>query len=256
MKEKESIIKKIQKLLALGNADKNSSKEEAAVALKMAQDYMDKHNLSMSEVEIKNSGFENMTTCVTGERRRLQVWEKLLAQVVAIVCDTEEFVQGHSGRQTVMFVGMKKDVEFSVSLFGVFRKQMKLDAIKHFPVKEGPAQWRQRKVDILNVMFSRVPYKPPKYKYKKLRNDYLYALNVFVGEVATRQKAYGVTEYSNSRSLVIVKKDKVDEYIKEKIVFNIKKEPKRKKEISPEAIRLAREDSANFDLHNKEKLEG
>lgn len=51
MKDKEKILDKVKKLLALGDAKKNDSDEEAKAALLKAQELMAKHDISIEEVE-------------------------------------------------------------------------------------------------------------------------------------------------------------------------------------------------------------
>lgn len=101
----ETIIKKINKLLALSDTDKNNSEQEAISASLKVQKLLAKYNLSLADV--------------TGERQEEEVeqsiadvgigkkWKFILAQAVA---SNFAFKHFFVGREQIVFYGYKADI--------------------------------------------------------------------------------------------------------------------------------------------------
>lgn len=102
----ETIIKKINKLLALSDTDKNNSEQEAISASLKVQKLLAKYNLSLADV--------------TGERQEEEVeqsiadvgigkkWKFILAEAVANNFACKHFFVG---REQIVFYGYKADID-------------------------------------------------------------------------------------------------------------------------------------------------
>ena len=87
MSEKESIVEKIKKLLAL--ADGNQNEHEREVAMQFAMDLLAKHNLTMSQVECDISKLS--TIAVDGDFR-LDPWVRIILQAACKLYYTEFYI--------------------------------------------------------------------------------------------------------------------------------------------------------------------
>lgn len=119
----ETIIKKINKLLALSDTDKNNSEQEAISASLKVQKLLAKYNLSLADV--------------TGERQEEEVeqsiadvgigkkWKFILAEAVANNFACKHFFVG---REQIVFYGYKADIVSArrvfVYLFRVGEKEL------------------------------------------------------------------------------------------------------------------------------------
>ena len=76
--ETENVIRKVQKLLNLGNTNKNSFEHEADAALTMANKLMEENNLTMSDVKVKELEAEGAKDIKAEMRRNCVPWERML----------------------------------------------------------------------------------------------------------------------------------------------------------------------------------
>lgn len=100
--EKDKIINKIQKLLALASS---KNENEAQTAMLMAQKLMAIHNIEMSQVEtvgVDNNVIEEQADVKSHKTK----WKRWLANVIAINFRCETFLRGY-GTYNTIFVGRK-----------------------------------------------------------------------------------------------------------------------------------------------------
>lgn len=101
----EKVIKKISKLLALGDTSRNPSENEAIAASLMAQKLLAKYNLTLTDVtgERKNEDVKQSVADVGSGKK----WKFTLAYVVANNFACKHFVVG---REQIVFYGYEADI--------------------------------------------------------------------------------------------------------------------------------------------------
>lgn len=116
----ESMIKKIQGLLAL--ASDNTNEAEAQSAFVMAQKLMIKYNIELSEIE----GTEDVSNVTQGQATAYKTvnWqEKMLASIIAENFRVKHYYNSRyvygSGRRKkcIMFFGLEQDVKIAKEIF-------------------------------------------------------------------------------------------------------------------------------------------
>lgn len=137
----ETVVRKIRKLLAL--ADKNSHEGEMTSAALMAQKLMAEHNLSLSEVQVKEIKEEGLKKDAATFRRNCVPWERTLASAVATLFDTYTYRHhkyDDTGRKlfAMMFMGLGAEAQISAEAYEALR-----ESLKHMGKKSpyrGPSQ--------------------------------------------------------------------------------------------------------------------
>jgi hypothetical protein len=126
----ENIFKKIKKLLAL-SADV-ANEHEAALAGEMAQRLLEKHHLSLGELNLEDS-----TQCGEASlnfKSRIPVFERILAVTIVHLCDVEAVTRTSfslSGRtNNIFYLGLSNNVELAILTHQYYR-----NAIAHFLLK-------------------------------------------------------------------------------------------------------------------------
>jgi len=110
------LIDRVRKLQALATSD---NQHEAEAAAKMASDLMEKHQLSMSEVdikELKNSGITEENYTVDGQKMKLN-WITNLAHGCAKLFDGTILVNGKLHGTSFVFVGFEEDIPMMKAMF-------------------------------------------------------------------------------------------------------------------------------------------
>lgn len=115
MENKEEILKKIDKLLAL--AGNNPSENEAISAALKAQELMAKYNIELADVQGTESGQEIKKEIYTPKKSSHYVskWKYSLSQIIAknFCCKTYSL-----GRDAIVFYGYEKDAKIANQVFG------------------------------------------------------------------------------------------------------------------------------------------
>lgn len=107
MNEKDKIIERVQKLLAM--AADESSPNEAAIAAKRARSLMDKYQISLGDM-LRNSEFSQSKVGLS--RKFMPIWENWLAIAVANYNDCIASLDMNDYKyKTVMFKGYDSDVK-------------------------------------------------------------------------------------------------------------------------------------------------
>lgn len=110
------IIEKIQKLLALADS---STPNEASAALVRAQALMEKYNISLSEVEVREAEYQSSEK-IELLTSNIQPWEINLAGIIASNFDCRSLIiSGARGfrKPKVQFFGTKTDTEIASYIF-------------------------------------------------------------------------------------------------------------------------------------------
>lgn len=129
---RNKIIDRIRKMIALANG--TTFDGEADTAMTMAKNLMSSYGLHMSEVELKSEINASIGTGHVSRVGRLHTWEKLLANAAAELCDTRVIVTPVGDLYTLMFVGMKQDVELAVMFYEEFALKIKQMAVTKYAV--------------------------------------------------------------------------------------------------------------------------
>lgn len=115
MDNKEEILKKIDKLLAL--AGNNPNENEAIAAALKAQQLMVKHNIELAEVQGAEFGQEIIKEIYAPKKSSHYVskWKYSLSQIIAknFCCKTYSL-----GRDAIVFYGYEKDAKIAHQVFG------------------------------------------------------------------------------------------------------------------------------------------
>lgn len=121
MSKEESILRKIEGLMATAR-DEASSEEEAQSALLMAQRLMMKYNIDEGRFN-QPEEFAGDTIYVT-DFKTLTWWERQLAAIVARNFRTKSFIESHmyGGAFRIAFFGDKKDLEIAKEVYEVGRE--------------------------------------------------------------------------------------------------------------------------------------
>lgn len=110
MATKEEMLEKIKKLLALGDASKNNSEEEAQSAMLMAQKLMAKYDISAEEVEGKEEELYSHEMC---EHKWDYAYRIPLAQVLAKNFRCMLYLKGKG----IVFMGHSSDAKICKATF-------------------------------------------------------------------------------------------------------------------------------------------
>lgn len=115
MENKEEILKKIDKLLAL--AGNNPNENEAISAALKAQELMAKYNIELADVQGAESGQKIKKEIYTPKKSSHYVskWKYSLSQIIAknFCCKTYSL-----GRDAIVFYGYEKDAKIANQVFG------------------------------------------------------------------------------------------------------------------------------------------
>jgi len=113
----DAVLSKIRKLLALA---KSPNEHEAALALSKAQEFLDKANLSASEVGEGNlpDDINSHELCSKG---RFTYWESFLYRTVAKAFDCRSFLSKEVRKRSFWVVGYPQDVEVVKQLCGFLK---------------------------------------------------------------------------------------------------------------------------------------
>ena len=115
MENREDILKKIEKLLAL--AGNNPNENEAIAAALKAQEMMAKYNIEFADIQGSEVKAEIVKERYTPKKSSHYVskWKYSLAQIIAknFCCKTYSL-----GRDAIVFYGYEKDAKIALQVFG------------------------------------------------------------------------------------------------------------------------------------------
>lgn len=129
--DKDKLIERIKALFALGDKNRNDNENEANVATTKAQQLLQKHNLSMSEVigdskKIKDGVIDGVAR--ESKKSSIPKWESRLLSIVANATETHPYiemtylkVEGERGSKArcykMRFIGTEWDVAIAKELY-------------------------------------------------------------------------------------------------------------------------------------------
>ena len=114
--ERQRIIQKIQKLLAL--SQNNNSLEEAASAAATAQSLLQKYNLSLHNIDLVQEGSSLCSEHIALLKSAFTPsWVKLLLGGIQHGFDIEALSVSRMGRVALLFIGVEPDVSVACQLF-------------------------------------------------------------------------------------------------------------------------------------------
>jgi hypothetical protein len=128
MNNKSDIIERIQKLFAMGDSSRNPNEEEVKTALAMAMKLMHEHNLSLSDVQLKQEQ-NNIKQEATNEQGKFHLWERTLASLVGKLFDCRVVEQGISyypRKRIFLFIGFPQDVIIAKNCYEYLHFNIKL----------------------------------------------------------------------------------------------------------------------------------
>lgn len=116
---REKIIERIKQLFALGDSSRNPNEGEVKTALRMAKKLMAKYNLSLSEIEIKESGESCIIELNSNEFKHFRGWETRLANIAAKLFKVRLVIGASHGMRlrNMIFVGYRVDAELAQKCF-------------------------------------------------------------------------------------------------------------------------------------------
>lgn len=118
----QKIIVKLQKLLALSASD---NENEAALAMKKAEELMREHNLSVADVAMDGSGAHVSSAEAHGLTKTSQTWEVFLGVTIAKTFNGRAIRTRNTQGWAFTFVAGKTDLEIIVDLFERLRSSIR-----------------------------------------------------------------------------------------------------------------------------------
>lgn len=186
---KLEMIQKITKLLNLSEEDKNENPHEREVAKRMAAKLMAEHAISFAEIESNGNGQKKITTLTEAKLNTLgkkyRKWEGLLGMYIAETWDSEiVLISSYRGEKIISFLGHKSDLDIITDFFVYLR----------------------RTVSAMERLYT-----------GRSKADYTHGLVSTIGH--RLKELYKIRQEvtpSECRDLIVVKKDAVAKFVKEK----------------------------------------
>lgn len=132
--KKDEAIRKIKKLMALADPNRGGTSSEVEAALNMIEKLVNENNLIMSEIVLEGDEIEIVRSESVLDSSKIAVWERLLQQAVAALCDCKSVVRGYQQKRSMKvtglsFIGHVKDVAVAVDLFKIFRTTLQKSSV-------------------------------------------------------------------------------------------------------------------------------
>lgn len=113
MIEREKLLDKLRKLFALGAS---SNQHEAELAMAKATELMRQHQISATEVDLKEAGQMSEEDIVVGKGDGVRHFVYVMARAAATMFDGEVAAL-QNDRRTLRFIGTKNDIEAMKMIF-------------------------------------------------------------------------------------------------------------------------------------------
>lgn len=215
--EKSSMIDKIMKLLELGKDDNGAHDGEREAANNMAAKLMAKHSIDFADLRTGKKTFDFTKQRVKAMDDFYCQWEGHLAYGLATAFDCKVVHWGMKGNWEIEFFGTKSDIEISIFFYSHLRRTIGRKAELAYRSKKDVETYATGMVLTINARLLDL--------YKR------------------RQE---VME-SDSRALVIVKTDGVNDYMKAEVPA-LRTIKSRKVDASSDAFRNGRADGHNVNI--------
>jgi hypothetical protein len=127
---KEKIIKRIQKLFALGDKNRNPNEAEVSTALKLAKKLLRKYNLTIAECQ-ETEQKENIIKTNSEFCGRISPWQYNLANTIAKLCNVE-VIKDYYYKQAsgFLFVGYELEAKLAKQLYDMIMPLIKIWSTK------------------------------------------------------------------------------------------------------------------------------
>lgn len=183
--ENHEVLEKIKKLIALATSP---NEHEAALAMEKASKLLEKHNLSMADLQSHKAVDPTMFMVSKEMGKRVPKWIQILYLHVAQVFDCELLIQKHvNSLQSYAIVGQKDDIEMTKHFCAYFIITIPKLA-EHVQFKNyGEYEFRRMKT--------------------KEKNDFIYGATVTV--IGRLKEMYRKMSTTKSTALVLANKKKV-----------------------------------------------
>jgi len=222
---RSKLIERIRKLLAVGNKEKNPYEEEVNTALALAKKLMAEHNLTLSEVEVKQSGDDDIDKVFSKEYGKIRFWQKTLALVVAKIFQVKSIQYPLYKRGImILFVGYKEDSKIAKEVYEYL-------------------------VDYIKLLGKKAE------SDRKRRTSYYEGLMERLWERANEEVLLDRMNTVKCRTIVVAKEHRIKDWLTE----NMKLKPANNKYISRkdfyrDSYEKGRKDANNIDLRNRNKI--
>ena len=220
------ILDRIRKLLNTANG--TSFEGEATTAMRMAQEYMTRHGVSMDDValaeELKEEIVkEEITEADNFRSRNPEHWAYTMAMAVAEVFDCKAYRECYYDYSRVTFAGYKSDVRMAKLVFVCLYIVIRAAAVKHIPQAGRP------------------------------RLSFMLGVAVRLVERAKEEKQVAQQEPTGRFALVVRSKEaNVADWLASRTKLRTAKE--RRSSIDPNAYDAGRKEGDRMDLMNREKV--
>lgn len=111
----ENVIEKVQKLLTLSK--NNSFEGESKAAMLAVQRLMAQHNLTMADIIVDEISDKEVVKENVASSTRLAWWYKALGTIIADNFRCYVYIQYGRGPSSVVFLGLKEDVELAKQVY-------------------------------------------------------------------------------------------------------------------------------------------
>ena len=203
---KENIISKIMKLIELGNSENNNNPHEREAASKKAAKLMAEYSISFLDLKVGKNGEENFTTItINGSSTKFVDYEGVLADIIAKTFDCTTINRNCTvDGWHMFFIGDKHDLEIVIYFFKFLRRTLSAmsyrSVTKETLIKSNP--WNSPISDSF---------------LRESRRNYCMGIvdtiSVRLKDLYTKREEFIP---SNCKSLMVIKKDGLEKYIKDK----------------------------------------
>lgn len=248
--EKNSVIEKIKKLLAVTEKESNATEGEIKNAMMMAKKLMAKHSLSMTDIDLQSEEqvFNSRIGLCKG---KMSEWEQSLLYVINLLCDVESVITKrkkwdyHQSKYVRSvdgyFIGYKTDVAIAEALFHSLVKTIRIMRRKY--MKENKMEIMV-KTEVMGVSKGKIKLSYMYGVISRLERRAFELKGENLGLSKTEQEKYG--------ALVVVKNAAIKKYMEENL--NIRESRQREKQIDGDAYKKGYDAAGEIDLGTKKRL--
>lgn len=124
--ERDRIVERIRRCLALGDKSRNPSEAEAETAVRMAKNLMAEYNLSMADVANANmeNAFGPMVEVTYEKKSTPPMWENLLVKVCVELFGIYSFIRRTENADKIVFCGRENDVAISMEVYKLLKLEI------------------------------------------------------------------------------------------------------------------------------------
>jgi hypothetical protein len=225
----QKIIDKLHKLLALSASD---NENEAALAMKKAEELMREYNLSVADVALDGSGAHVGSAEVCGLTKTSQTWEISLGSSIARTFNGRAIRVKNSNGWSFTFVAGQTDLRIITDLFERLRSAIKrmsqayVNSAKNFTRTHGKSLHNSYRLGMINTISQRLDL----LKKNTAPDD--------------NRNAFGMS----GTALMVIKDKAVDQRV-DRLFPRVKKTTSRANRVDGNAYQQGMTDGNNVSLH-------